>query len=428
MSVIIQSKRRAVYLGALGAVALAGLVACAGCGAGTREPSSQSATPSPQAEPPAEGTFSGAPVAESVAESAPESAPEPTTQSGVHKEPYGEHNGEAVHLYTLTNHNQWVLKATNYGAIITEFHVPDRTGQLADVVLGYGSLKEYEKETPYFGATIGRVANRIKNAAFELEGTKYRLAANDNPNFLHGGKQGFDKVVWHAKARDTSLGPQITFTYTSVDGEEGFPGTVQATTTYTLTHKNELLVEMRAVTDKTTLVNMAHHSYWNLGGHKSGTILDHELTLMASSYTPAVGLVPDGRVKPVRGTPFDFTAPKLIGTDVKAVGGDPVGFDHNWIIDGEPQELRPMARLKHPASGRVMTLSANQPALQFYSGNFLDGTLTGKDGAVYPQYSGLCLESQKSPNSINVPQWRDDVILKPGEEYVHTMVHAFSVE
>ncbi len=344
------------------------------------------------------------------------------------QEPYGQHDGQAVHLYTLTNQNQLVLKAINYGAIITEFHVPDAQGELDDVVLGYGSLKEYVKETPYFGATIGRVANRIKNGEFELDGAKYKLAQNDQPNFLHGGKKGWDKVVWSAETRETSEGPQITFSYISPDGEEGFPGTVQATTTYTLTNDNELVVEMRAVTDKTTLINMAHHSYWNLAGHQSGTIRDHELTLMADSYTPAVGLVPDGRVQPVQGTPFDFTAPKLIGADLQAAGGDPIGYDHNWLINGDPDTLRPMARLRDPASGRVMTLSANQPALQFYSGNFLDGSLTGKEGMKYPQYSGLCLESQKSPNSINVPAWRDDVILQPGDEYVHTMVHAFSVE
>jgi aldose 1-epimerase len=185
---------------------------------------------------------------------------------------------------------------------------------------------------------------------------------------------------------------------------------------------------MRATTDQTTLINMAHHTYWNLGGQDSGTIKNHELTMMADSYTPAPGLVPNGEVKAVKGTPFDFTKPKLIGTDLMAAGGDPVGFDHNWVVNGDPDELRLFARLKDPASGRVMTLSANQPGLQFYSGNFLDGTLKGKDGAVYPQYSGLCLESQKFPNSINVPAWRNEVILKPGEEYLHTMIHRFTTE
>jgi aldose 1-epimerase len=295
-------------------------------------------------------------------------------------------------------------------------------------VLGRESLADYVAASPYFGATIGRVANRIKNAQFQLEGKRYTLAANDAPNALHGGKKGWDKVVWKAEATETKDGPQIVFTYTSPDGEEGYPGTVQATTTYALTHDNELRVEMRARTDKTTLVNMAHHTYWNLGGHRSGTILDHELSLMADAYTPAVALVPDGAIKPVEGTPFDFRAPKLIGKDLTAAGGVPVGFDHNWIVSGDSHQMRPVAKLKHPASGRVMTLRANQPGVQFYSGNFLDGSLKGKDAAEYPQYSGLCLESQKFPNSVNVPAWRSEVVLEPGEEYVHTMVHRFTTE
>lgn len=344
------------------------------------------------------------------------------------EEIFGELDGQTVKLYTLRNEHQLVLKAMTYGAIITELHVPDARGKFADVVLGRDALADYVQTSPYFGATIGRVANRIKNARFELEGAKYQLAANDDPNALHGGKKGWDKVVWKAEAKETSEGPQIVFSYTSPAGEEGYPGTVQATTIYTLTHQNELKVEMRATTDQTTLVNMAHHTYWNLGGHASGTILDHELSLTSATYTPAVALVPDGTVKPVKGTPFDFTTAKLIGKDLVAAGGKPVGFDHNWIIDGDPHEMRSVARLKHPASGRVMSLSANQPGLQFYSGNFLDGTLKGKGGAEYPQYSGLCLESQKFPNSINVPAWRSEVVLKPGETYVHTMVHAFTAE
>lgn len=185
---------------------------------------------------------------------------------------------------------------------------------------------------------------------------------------------------------------------------------------------------MRATTDQTTVVNMAHHTYWNLGGQESGTILDHELKIEADEYTPAVALVPDGRIAPVKNTPFDFSEAKLIGRDVKEAGGNPIGFDHNWVVRGEPHAFRSVARLKHPASGRILELSADKPGLQFYSGNFLDGTLSGKDGAKYPQYSGLCLETQAFPNSINVPKWRDEVILKPGEQYEHTMIHRFSFE
>lgn len=392
------------------------LTLAVGCGAGSPEPQAP-APPAPAAEPQTAVAVPGpAPAAPAAA------SPAITVQ------PFGEHDGQPVSLYTLTNTNGLVLKAMSYGAIITELHVPDAKGELADVVQGFDSLADYVKQNPYFGATIGRVANRIKNAEFELAGKTYKLAANDAPNALHGGAKGWDKVVWKGEAKETDQGPQIVFTYTSPDGEEGYPGTVHATTIYTLTHQNELRVEMRATADATTLVNMAHHTYWNLGGHASGTILDHELTLMADSYTPAVGLVPDGRVTAVEGTPFDFTTPKLIGKDLKAAGGDPVGFDHNWVIRGDASELRPVARLKHPASGRVMSLSANQPGLQFYSGNFLDGTLKGKGGVSYPQYSGLCLESQKFPNSVNVPAWRDAVIVEPGEQYVHTMVHRFTAE
>lgn len=388
-----------------------------GCGAGS---SQEEARAIPE---PAHADEEASPAA------APTAAPPPEmSTSAISEEPFGEHDGQPVVRYTLTNANGLVLKAMTYGAIITELHVPDAKGDLADVVQGFDGLAEYVKGNPYFGATIGRVANRIKDAKFELEGKKYQLAANDKPNALHGGEKGWDKVIWKAEAIETSQGPQVTFTYTSPDGEEGYPGTVQATTVYTLTNDNELRVEMRATTDRPTLVNMAHHTYWNLGGHTSGTILDHELTLMADSYTPAVGLVPNGQVKAVKGTPFDFTSPKPIGKDLKAAGGDPVGFDHNWIVRGEPKDLRPVARLKHPTSGRVMTLHADQPGVQFYSGNFLDGTLKGKGGAEYPQYSGLCLESQKFPNSVNVPAWRDTVILEPGETYAHTMVHRFTTE
>jgi aldose 1-epimerase len=394
---------------------LAFLMVGTGCGAGSKEQEPES--PPPTVAEPAEVQDAAAPV-----EAKEPAAPAPTEDT------YGEHDGKPVKLYTLTNKNGLVLKATNYGAIITELHVPDAKGALGDIVQGFDSLDEYVKSSPYFGATIGRLANRIKNAKFELEGKKYTLAANDGPNHLHGGKKGWDKVVWSAEAKSTDAGPVLVFTYTSPDGEEGYPGTVEATVVYTLTNDNELKVEMSATTDKTTLVNMAHHTYWNLGGHDSGTIKDHELTLLADSYTPAPGLVPNGEVKAVKGTPFDFTAPKLIGKDLVAAGGKPIGFDHNWIVNGDAHTLRPVAKLKHPGTGRVMDLSADQPGVQFYSGNFLDGKLKGKGGVVYPQYSGLCLESQKIPNSVNVPAWREEVILKPGAKYTHTMVHKFTAE
>jgi len=337
-----------------------------------------------------------------------------------------------VQLYSLSNKNGLRMKVSNYGTIITELHVPDRTGKLTDIVLGYDRMDDYVRATPYFGATVGRVANRIKNAVFELEGQRYELAANNGPHNLHGGPRGWDKVIWEAEPRETPSGPEIHFNYTSRDGEEGFPGTVQARVAYALTHENELVVTMEATTDRVTLVNMAHHGYWNLGGHDSGSVRDHELTLYADYYTPSAVVpggdpVPDGAVEPVRGTPFDFTLEKPIGRDLEAAGGQPVGFDHNWIVNGEANTLRPAARVRHPKSGRVLTLEADQPGIQFYSGKFLDGSLSGK-GASFPQYAGFCLETQKFPNAINVPAWKDQVILRPGQLYRHVMVHRFSVD
>ena len=341
--------------------------------------------------------------------------------------PFGKVDDTPVQLYTLTNKNGLVAKITNYGAIVTEMHVPDRNGALADVVLGFESLDAYVKGHPYFGAIVGRVANRIRNAEFTLEGKHYTLDANDKPHHLHGGKKGWDKVVWTAMASDTVEGPRLELTYVSKDGEEGYPGTVTAKTVYTLTNDNELKVEMQATTDKTTLVNMAHHSYWNLGGYNSGTILDHELTLYADQYTPGTPMVPDGRILPVKATPFDFTSAKAIGKELKQAGGTPIGYDHNFVVNGVPNQFRPVARLKDPKSGRVMTVSADQPGVQFYTGNFLDGSVRGK-GATYMQYAALCLETQKYPNAINVPDWQDQVILRPGQMYRHVMVHTFSAE
>ena len=341
--------------------------------------------------------------------------------------PFGRQGDNPVHIYTLTNSNGLVARISNYGAIVTELHVPDRDGRLADVVLGFENLDGYLAGHPYFGAIVGRVANRIANAAFVLEGTRYGLAANEPPHHLHGGSTGWDKVVWNARIGDTAEGPSLELTYISKDGDEGYPGTVTAKTVYTLTHANELKVAMEASTDTTTVVNMAHHSYWNLAGHDSGTVLDHLLTLNADRYTPGTPLVPDGRVAAVAGTPFDFTTAKRIGRDLQAAGGNPAGYDHNFVVNGDHGQLRPVARVKDPKSGRVMTVAANQPGVQFYTGNFLDGSHKGK-GATYVQHAGLCLETQKFPNAINIPAWRDQVILRPGRTYRHVMVHAFSAE
>jgi aldose 1-epimerase len=349
-------------------------------------------------------------------------------KAAVVKEVYGDLDGHGVERYTLTNANGLTLRVITYGAIITELHVPDRAGKKADIVLGFDKLDDYVKGSPYFGATVGRVANRIANAKFELEGKKYTLAANDSPHHLHGGNKGWDKVVWDAEPVDVANGAALKLTHVSPDGEEGYPGKLTATTVYTLTNDDALKVEMSATTDATTLVNMAHHTYWNLAGHASGSVKDQVLQLFATQYTPADGLVPDGRIAKVAGTPFDFTQPKPIGKDLVAAGGTPIGFDHNFVVDGDPHRMRPVARLHDPSSGRTLTMDADQPGVQFYSGNFLDGKAVGKGGAVYAQYSGACLETQKFPNSINVPEWRDEVILAPGKTYQHSMLHRFSVE
>jgi aldose 1-epimerase len=349
-------------------------------------------------------------------------------KGSIDKAKWGEADGKEVDLYTLTNRNGLVAKITNYGALVVELHVPDRNGQMGDVALGYDNLADYIKKNPYFGATVGRIGNRIANAHFELEGKTYKLAANNGTNHLHGGKKGWDKVVWDAEAMETPKGPALKLTYVSKDGEEGYPGTVTAVTTYTLTNKNELAIEMTATTDKTTIINMVHHSYFNLHGGTEGDIKDHVLTLFADKYTP--GMPPDGRVVPVAGTPFDFRKPKAIGKDLEAAGspgaGTPVGYDSNWVVNGSPDKMRPVGRVEDPVSGRVMTVEANQPGVQFYSGIFMDGTTKGK-GRTHTQYTGLCLETQKFPNAINVPAWKDQVILKPGQTYRHDLVYKFSV-
>jgi aldose 1-epimerase len=331
-----------------------------------------------------------------------------------------------------------ILKVMTYGAIITNLDVPDRTGTLRDVVLGFDHLDGYVKGSPYFGATVGRVGNRIRDAKFELSGKTYALAPNDNPHHLHGGTKGWDKVVWTAEPLESLDGPTLKLTHVSKAGDEGYPGTVAATAIYTLTNKNELRVAMRATTDETTIVNMVHHTYWSLGGidgdgrgdgnRTSRSIADHQLVLHADHYTPGDPLVPTGVVKAVAGTPFDFTTSKAIGQDLQAAGGNPIGYDHNFVVNGKPDELREVARVRDPQSGRIMTILADQPGVQFYSGNFLDGTITGKGGAVYSRNTGFCLETQKFPNAVNIPEWKPQVVLKPGQTYKHTMIHRFTAE
>jgi aldose 1-epimerase len=345
---------------------------------------------------------------------------------GIQRSRFGELSGRAVDLYTLTNSKGLVLKVTNYGATLTELHVPDRSGQLADVVLGFERLDGYLQHGAFFGATVGRVANRIRAAKFELEGRSYPLAATDGADHLHGGRRGWDKMLWSAEPAQTADGPSLLLQYVSADGEEGYPGEVKASVLYTLTEQNQVCIEMSAQTDRTTLINMAHHSYWNLGGHASGDVLEHELLLEADAYTPGDPVVPTGEVRAVAGTPFDFRRAKSIGRDLERVGTEPRGFDHNWIVNGVPDVLRPVGRVFHPRSGRVLELRADTPGVQFYSGNFLDGSLIGK-GQRYQRHAGLCLETQAFPNAVNLPEWQSQVVRRPGMPYRQRMVHSFSL-
>lgn len=341
-----------------------------------------------------------------------------------HSAPLGQVEGQAVSLFTLQNENGLTARITNYGAALTELHVPNRAGVLEDVVLGFESVEAYEAHRLFFGATVGRVANRIERGHFVLDGREYQLGTNDPPHHLHGGDKGWDRVVWRASESSNERGPGLELRYTSADGEQGYPGKVEALVRYSLRDDDSLWIEMHAETDRPTLVNIAHHSYWNLSGHASGSVLDHELTLYADAYTPGAP-VPTGRVEPVAGTPFDFTSPKPIGRDLERAGAHPIGYDHNWVVRGAVGTVRPVARLSDPKSGRSMLIESDQPGVQFYSGNFLDGAAPGKRGARYARHAGLCLETQAYPNAINVPEWREQVLLTPGKPYRHVLAHRF---
>jgi len=329
-------------------------------------------------------------------------------------------DGSEADLYTLTNANGLIAKITNYGTIITELHVPDRDGKLADVVLGFDTLAPYLERHPYFGCTVGRVANRIYQGRFTLDGKPYTLAVNNGPNHLHGGLKGFDKALWQA---EPLAGAAVKFTYTSPDGEEGYPGTLRVSVTMTLTDANELRLEYSATTDRPTPVNLTNHSYFNLAGE--GDVLGHELMLVADHYTPKTADgVPTGEIKPVEGTPMDFRTPQTIGARFPELGGEPPGYDHNYVLRGEGERLAFVARVREPKSGRVMELRTTEPGVQLYTGNFLNGTLTGKRGAVYQRHAGLCLETQHFPDAVNQPKF-PSVILRPGKTYWHDTIFNF---
>jgi aldose 1-epimerase len=361
----------------------------------------------------------------------PEAAPAKGKRD-VHKQSFGKTgDGRPVDLYTLTNSQGMEVRAMTYGGIIVSLRVPDKTGKFDDVVLGHDTLDGYLVNPPYFGVIVGRYANRIGNATFTLDGVKYTLAKNDGPNSLHGGVNGFNKQVWEAKPFKDATGVGVAFSYLSKDGEEGYPGNLKVKVSYVLTDENQLVIDYEATTDKATPLNLSQHSYFNLAGEGSGDILGHHLMLNADRFTPVdKTLIPTGEIRPVQGTPLDFTKPTAIGARINdnyeqlVVGR---GYDHNFVINRKEDGLILAARVHEPTSGRVLEVFTTEPAVQFYSGNFLDGTITGKHGHVYKQRNGFCLETQHYPDSPNHPDF-PSTILRPGATFHSQTVFKFSAE
>jgi aldose 1-epimerase len=338
-------------------------------------------------------------------------------------------DGTSLELFTLTNAKGTRVRVTNYGGIITSLEVADRTGQLGDVVLGYDTIDGYLKSSPYFGSIVGRYGNRIASGRFTIDGTTYKLAINNGPNHLHGGIKGFDKVVWKAAPFERTGEAGIVFTHVSPDGDEGYPGRLESTITYTLTDANQLAFDYRAATDKPTHVNLTQHSYFNLAGDGSGDVLGHELMLNADRYTPVdATLIPTGELAAVAGTPFDFKTPTAIGARIDDAhpqikfGG---GYDHNFVVNRDGDGLVLVARVREPKTGRVMEVRSTEPGVQFYTGNFLDGSITGKGGHVYRKRTGFCLETQHFPDSPNKPAF-PSTLVRPGTDYRTRTVFAFS--
>ncbi|MCG8686093.1 MAG: galactose mutarotase [Desulfobacterales bacterium] len=337
-------------------------------------------------------------------------------------------DGKNVALYTLTNENGMVLQLTNYGARIVSLLTPDKDGNMGDIVLGYSNIEGYLNDGMYQGCIVGRYANRIKEGKFTLDEQEYSLFVNNGPNTLHGGKKGFDKVVWDAEVEEN----KITFTYVSPDMEEGYPGTLTVKHSMELTIDNKIIMMYEATTDKNTVVNLSNHSYWNLLGEGKGDILDHTMQIIASNTTPVDStLIPTGEIAPVEGTPFDFRTGEKIGTHVNdsndqlTYGG---GYDHNWVLDKEEQGALELAlRLSEESTGRIMEIWTTEPAMQFYGGNFMDGTVKGKAGLPYNYRSAVVVEPQHYPDSPNHPSF-PSTVLKPGEKYTHKSVYKFKVE
>jgi aldose 1-epimerase len=334
-------------------------------------------------------------------------------------------DGQLVDMYVLTNGKGMEARVMTYGATLVSLSAPDREGNFTDITLGCDSLEGYLAAPPYFGATVGRYANRIAKGRFTLDGVEYTLATNNGENHLHGGIKGFDKVLWQAGTVRQEEGVGVKFVYLSKDGEEGYPGNLHCTVTYMLTDKGELRISYEAETDKPTPVNLTHHSYFNLAGQGNGDILGHELMINADQYTPVdAGLIPTGEIRDVAGTPMDFTTPHTIGERIAQVEG---GYDHNYVLRGGGGEMALAARVREPRYGRVMEIYTTEPGIQFYSGNFLDGSITGKGGKVYYQYYGFCLEPQHFPDSPNKPNF-PSTILRPGDTYRTQTIFKFSTQ
>jgi aldose 1-epimerase len=348
--------------------------------------------------------------------------------------PNGSPTGQLVELFTLTNAHGIEVKFTNYGGIITSIKTPDRAGHFADIVLGYDNLAGYLASSPYFGAIVGRYANRIARGHFTLDGATYTLAVNNGANSLHGGLRGFDKVVWTARPFQDREGQGVTLDYLSLDGEEGYPGNLRVAVTYTLTPDDRLIVDYLATTDKATPINLSQHTYWNLAGDASRDILGHVLTINAGAMTPVDStLIPSGEIVPTAGTPFDFWTPTAIGARFDQKGNVQLqygnGYDHNFVLNtrgSSVEEPRFAARVTEPTTGRTLEIYTTEPGLQFYSGNFLDGSITGKGGRVYGFRYGLALETQHYPDSPNHPNF-PTTVLRPGEKYRSRTVFKFGV-
>lgn len=340
-------------------------------------------------------------------------------------------DGTAIEAVELSNAGGVTARIMTLGAILQSLNVPDRNGKAADVVLGYATPAEYLAQPQYFGATVGRYANRIRNGQFTIDGKQYQLATNDGPNALHGGVRGFDKAVWKIEAMKSGPTATVVLSHVSPDGDEGYPGKLNVTATYSLNDRNELNLEYRATADKSTVLNVTNHSYFNLAGEGNTDILGHRLTLLADTYTPVdASLIPTGELRNVAGTPFDFREPQIIGSRIRDGHDEQMrigrGYDHNYVLRGPSGTVRLAARLEDPESGRVMELLTAAPGVQFYSGNFLNGTVTGKSGRIYRQGDGLCMEPQvfpDTPNRADFPSSR----LDPGQVYTNTIVYRFSV-